>query len=85
MRRSARVALVAALMMSAAGVARADCASDIQRIQAQVGKVGDARVKRMAQFDVERARREAGEGDDDECQEAVEHADKLLASAAPAP
>ena len=86
MAKMTRVAVAAAALL-ACGVstARADCGSDIQRMLAQVTRVGDARVRKLVQFDIERARREADEGDADECEEAVEHADKLLASAGPVP
>jgi len=40
---------------------------------------GEARIKRLIEADVVRAQREEGEGDADECLEAVEHGNKLIA------
>jgi hypothetical protein len=39
---------------------------------------GDDMIAKLIAADIERARREQGEGDPDECLEALEHADKLL-------
>lgn len=41
--------------------------------------VGDARIKRLIDADLKRAKQEAAEGDADECLEAVDHARKLMA------
>ena len=43
---------------------------------------GDAKMKRLIVADLKRAKREAAEGDADECIEALEHANKLLAGGA---
>lgn len=40
---------------------------------------GDARTKRLIDADLQRALREQAEGDGDECNEALDHAAKLLA------
>lgn len=40
---------------------------------------GDAMIKRLIDADLQRARKEAAEGDVDECTEALDHAAKLLA------
>ena len=43
---------------------------------------GDARMKRLINADLKRARQEAAEGDADECTEALDHATKLLTGGA---
>jgi hypothetical protein len=40
--------------------------------------MGEGRMKRLIEADVRRARKEAAEGDIDECIEALEHAENLL-------
>ena len=40
---------------------------------------GDAMIKRLIRADLDRANREMVEGDADECNEALDHADSLLA------
>jgi hypothetical protein len=40
---------------------------------------GDARIKQLIAADLKRAGKEQAEGDDDECVEAIQHAEKLLA------
>ncbi len=83
---AAKIAFATAgLLMLAGPAAHADCAGEIQRMQGQVTKVTDPKVKRLVEFDIKRATREADEGDGGECKEAIDHADKLMASAAPTP
>ncbi len=43
---------------------------------------GDVRIKRLIDADLKRARAEAAEGDADECNEALDHATKLLSGGA---
>ncbi len=43
---------------------------------------GDAKMKRLIDADLKRARKEAAEGDASECTEALDHATKLLAGGA---
>jgi hypothetical protein len=43
---------------------------------------GEARMKRLIDADLKRARKELAEGDEDECIEALDHAAKLLAGGA---
>lgn len=76
MRAIALAALIAPLV--AAGVARADCKQDVADLQPQVDQAQPGRTKELLAFDLKRAQRELGEGDEDECQEAVDHARKLL-------
>jgi hypothetical protein len=40
---------------------------------------GEARMKRLIEADITRAKKEEAEGDADECLEALDHANKLLA------
>jgi hypothetical protein len=40
---------------------------------------GEAKIKRLIEADMTRAKREEGEGDADECIEALDHANKLIA------
>ncbi len=70
------------LVLPIAQAAGLDCEGEIQRLQTEVTKVSDAHARRLVEFDITRAKREANEGDGSECKEAVSHADKLLASAA---
>ncbi len=43
---------------------------------------GDAKMKRLIDADLKRAKKEAAEGDAEECMEALDHAAKLLAGGA---
>lgn len=43
---------------------------------------GEARMKRLIDADLKRAKQEAAEGDADECTEALDHATKLLGGGA---
>ncbi len=79
------IAGAAVAVVLAAGVARADCTSDITRLKASSQTVANPQVRKLVEFDITRALKEAGEADDDECKEAIDHADKLMASAKPAP
>lgn len=40
---------------------------------------GEERIKRLIEADIARAKKEEGEGDADECIEALDHAEKLIA------
>lgn len=71
------LALFASALL-AASAARADCQSDIKALAPRTEKVADTRTKQLVSFDLQRARRELAEGDEDECQEAVDHARSLL-------
>ena len=73
----------AVALMAAAPAWAAECNAEIQRVQSQMGKVTDVKVKRLVQYDITRARKEAGESDALECQEAIDHADKLLGAPTP--
>ena len=77
-----RAALFSALAAAASGAlallpraALADCAAGIAALQPQVEQVSQGRQRELLDFDLKRARKELGEG---ECQEALDHAGKLL-------
>jgi len=72
------VPLAAGLAAAAPAAVHADCRSGLAELQPQVGKAEAGRTKELLAFDLQRARRELGEGDEAECGEAVEHARKLL-------
>ena len=73
------IALLCTGLFAALGpVAHADCRGDVTALRPQVDKVSDDHTKQLLEFDLKRARQELGEGDEDECHEAVEHAQKLL-------
>ena len=77
MRRTV-TAFCAAAALLAGRAALADCRTDVAALGPQVEKVPASRTKELLAFDMKRARQELGEGDEDECNEAVEHAHKLL-------
>ena len=85
MKRLGKFGLVAATLalLATASARAAECDAEIQRVQSQATKVTDAKVQRLVQYDITRAKREAGEADAVECQEAIDHADKLLGTPAP--
>ncbi len=58
--------------------AAADCGRDIAALQPQVEQVAAGRQRELLDFDLKRARKELAEGDEAECQEAADHAGKLL-------
>lgn len=75
------------LLPLTAGAALADEAADCTRRQVELAPQaaafqGDAQIKRLIDADLQRARREQAEGDNDECVEALDHAAKLLAGGA---
>jgi len=77
-RWTAAIPLATAALVLAPAATRADCRSDVSNLQPQVDRMEAGRIKDLAAFDLRRARQELGEGDEDECREAVEHARKLL-------
>ncbi len=80
------LAAVAVLtLMASAPAWSAECNAEIQRVQSQVGRVTDPKVKRLVEYDITRAKKESGEADAMECQQAIDHAEKLLASPVPTP
>jgi len=86
MARCNSLALAVALVLGTAVPAgAAECNAEIQRVQSQLGNVSDGKVRRLVEYDIKRAKKEAAEVDGMECQEAIDHADKLLASPAPTP
>ena len=72
------MALALAPVLLGAPAALADCRADVAALRPKVDTVSDARQKQLLEFDLKRARQELGEGDEDECHEAVDHASKLL-------
>ena len=76
--RCTLMALALAPVLLAAPAALADCRADVAALRPEVDKVSDNHQKQLLEFDLKRARQELGEGDEDECREAVEHANKLL-------
>ncbi len=68
----------ACLILLLAPAALADCRSDVAALRPQVDSAPAGRTKELLAFDLKRARQELTEGDEDECHEAVEHAQKLL-------
>ena len=81
------IILTLLLLPLTAGAAWADDAADCTRRQVELAKQaaafqGDTQIKRLIDADLQRARREQAEGDNDECVEALDHAAKLLAGGA---
>ncbi len=66
------------LALLVAPAAHADCKSDVAALRPQVDSAPAGRTKELLAFDLKRARQELVEDDEDECHEAVEHAQKLL-------
>ena len=62
----------------AGAAAWADCQDDVAALQPQVETAAAGRTKQLLTFDLKRARQELAEGDQDECQAAVDHARRLL-------
>lgn len=86
MTRYSKLGLATALTLLAVAPAwAAECNAEIQRVQSRVNTVTDAKVKRLVQYDVTRAKKEAAEADAMECQEAIDHADKLMGTPTPTP
>ncbi len=71
--------LVALLALSAGPVLAAGCQPRIDALAAKVAQVEPERTRQLVAFDIKRATKELGEGDEDECLEAVEHAEDLIA------
>ena len=81
--KSALAAAAILALMTAAPVWAAECNAEIQRVQSKVENVFDLKVRRLVQYDLTRAKKEATESDAMECQEAIDHADKLLGAPTP--
>lgn len=71
------LAVVLSLLATGPGWA-AECNAEIQRIQSQAANITDPKTKRLVQYDITRAQREATDNDSLECQQAIDHADGLL-------
>jgi hypothetical protein len=76
-------AIGAALILAAMGAPSAgaapQCVDEMQAVAAKIPGIPDARIRDLATFDIQRAKRELAEGDEDECQEAIDHAKELIA------
>ena len=64
-----------------ASPARADCAARLKTVAPRVDQIADERDRKLVQYDVKRAGRELREGDEDECNEALDHAESILDAA----
>ena len=73
------VLLVAMLGLSARPVLAADCQGRIDALAGKIDQVEPERTRQLVAYDIKRATNELGEGDEDECLEAVEHAEGLIA------
>ena len=78
------LALVLASLPLTLAAARADDVTACLARHAEVTRqaehfTGEPMMKRLLQADLQRARKEAAEGDADECMEALDHAAKLIA------
>ena len=76
-------ALIAAALLLPAQVAQADCTAEMAAVAAKLPGVTDPRTQKLVAYDLKRAAKELGEGDPDECLEAMEHARSLLEPAQP--
>jgi hypothetical protein len=81
-----RLALLLVLVPLAGAVAKdkggdaEGCIKGREEVAAKLAAYqGDDRIKKLIEADLKRAGKEQAEGDDDECVEAIEHANKLLA------
>ena len=80
------IVIILILIPFAGGLAK-DRGGDFDACQKGQGEVakrasdynGDNKIKRLIQADLSRAAREEAEGDADECLEALDHANKLMA------
>ena len=80
------IATMLILLAFTAGAARADDMADCKARQAELAKqaasyTGDARTRRLIEFDLKSAAKEQSENDAADCLEALDHAAKLLAGA----
>jgi hypothetical protein len=82
-----RVLLIVLLLVPFADAAAKDKGGDLDACnqgRAEVAKKasdyhGEARIKRLIEADLSRAEKEEAEGDADECLEALDHANQLIA------
>jgi len=74
------LALLSLAAVAPAGPARAEtsCAQGIQALSQQVPAVTDAHMRAVLDNDLRHARKEAAEGDEDECVDILDHANKVL-------
>ena len=73
-----RLLAAAALWTAAILPARADCAGGMDALAQRIEGVQDEQTRTLLRYDLRRAHKEAGEGDEVECQEALDHAQGLL-------
>ena len=74
----ARLLAAASLWAACAAPARADCASGMDALSHQIDGARDEQTRTLLRYDLRRAHKEAAEDDEDECQEALDHAQGLL-------
>lgn len=80
--RAVALGLIFLSLVAAPGLARGvgDCMARSAALQQQAKSfTGEAMTKRLIDADLKRAGQEATEGDAEECNEALDHAAKLLA------
>jgi hypothetical protein len=75
-----RILIVAGLLLTASGQARADCATDINTALDQARALPPSSGKPMVLEEIERARTDKHENDEDGCQEQINHVLALLKS-----
>ncbi len=73
-----RILVGALLLACVASPALADCEARLKAVVSRVDEVKDERDRKLVQYDVKRAGRELREGDEDECNEALDHAESIL-------
>lgn len=73
-----RSALIALALACAAGQARADCKQRLDTMAPHVAELTNERDRKLVEYDIKRAGRELREGDEDECNEALDHAQSIF-------
>ncbi len=56
----------------------ATCTDRVDAMSPQVAAMDDAKMKRLAEYDIKRAHRELAAGDEVECNEAADHLESLV-------
>jgi trehalose-6-phosphatase len=74
----ARLLAAASLWVACSAPARADCANRMNALSGQIEGVRDEQKRTLLRYDLRRAHKEAAENDENECQEALDHAQGLL-------
>jgi len=66
------------ILPALAGAARADCQARLDAMSPRVAQVSDETQRQLLEHDVRHARKELAEGDERDCNKAMDHAAKLL-------